>query len=80
MPAAIEDDSKRFLDEVRKGKSRKFVLICKGAKVLSLSVFKKGSSDAVEQKAKSAGFKVEGVGTVRVRQGMTGRVEILQDS
>ena len=38
----MDSETKKFLEEVKKGKPRKFVMICKGMKILSLIVYKKG--------------------------------------
>lgn len=38
----VDSDTKMYLDEVKKGKPRKFVMICKGGKMLSMIVYKKG--------------------------------------
>ena len=46
---AMSKESIAMLDDVRKGKPRKFAMICKGTKVISLVVYKKGN---VEQKKK----------------------------
>ena len=37
---AVDADTKKYLDEVKKGKARRFVMICKGVKILSLVVYK----------------------------------------
>lgn len=55
---AVSDETKDLLDQAKKGKARKFVMITKGTEVISLVVFKKGSA---AQKIKEA--KEEGRGT-----------------
>lgn len=53
MPA--DDDTKKFLEEVKKGKPRRFVMICKGVKILSLIVYKKGTVEKYKKQAKEEG-------------------------
>jgi flagellar biosynthesis regulator FlbT len=55
---AVSDETKELLEQAKKGKARKFVMITKGTEVISLVVFKKGSA---AQKIKEA--KEEGRGT-----------------
>lgn len=58
--AAISDETKEMLEEhVKKGKPRKFFLICKGATINTLEVFKKGPYGPKIMKAKKDGFKGE---------------------
>ena len=58
--AAISDETKEMLEEhVKKGKPRKFFLICKGATINTLEVFKKGPFGPKIMKAKKDGFKGE---------------------
>ncbi|MEO0482306.1 MAG: hypothetical protein AAF138_01655 [Planctomycetota bacterium] len=56
-----------MLDRVRKGKALRFAMICKGANVLGLSIFKKGQPDAKLRGLKNAGFK--GIGYTGVVRG-----------
>src|SRR5688572_32349679 len=35
-------DTKDFLEDVKKGKPRRFVMVCKGAQIQSLILYKKG--------------------------------------
>ena len=56
-----------MLDRVRKGKALRFAMICKGASVLGLSIFKKGQPDAKLRGLKNAGFK--GIGYTGVVRG-----------
>jgi len=51
----IDEDSVEHLEQVRKGKPRKFVMICKGTSVISLVLYKKGSVDKFRKQAKEAG-------------------------
>ncbi len=53
--ASVSNDSKAYLDEVKKGKSRKFAMICKGTEVISLVVYKKGGVEKRKKEAKEAG-------------------------
>lgn len=52
----IDDDSIEMLGDAKKGKARNFVMICKGVRILKLSVFKKGQVNAKVQAAKKEGF------------------------
>src|SRR5262245_37423564 len=52
---AVSDESEDFLDDVRNGKARRFVMICKGQTIISLVVYKKGSLDKFIREAKDAG-------------------------
>lgn len=52
---AVDSDTKKALDEVKKGKTRRFVMICKGVKILSLVVYKKGSLEKYKKEAKQEG-------------------------
>ncbi|MFT5301282.1 MAG: hypothetical protein ACI87E_000398 [Mariniblastus sp.] len=52
---AVDSDTKKYLDEVKKGKPRRFVMICKGVKILSLVVFKKGTVEKYKKQAKQEG-------------------------
>jgi hypothetical protein len=52
---AVDADTKKFLDEVKKGKSRRFVMICKGVKIVSLIVYKKGNEEKYKKEAKTEG-------------------------
>lgn len=53
--AAMSSESIDFLDEVKKGKPRKFAMICKGTNVVSLVIFKKGNPEKRKKEAKEAG-------------------------
>ena len=48
-------DTIKFLDEVKKGKPRNFVMICKGVKIVSLIVYKKGTVEKFKKQAKEQG-------------------------
>jgi hypothetical protein len=54
----VDAESKKYLEEVKKGKPRKFVMICKGVKILNLIVYKIGS----EAKYKNLIKKADGAG------------------
>ena len=60
----MDTESKKFLEEVKKGKARKFVMICKGVKILSMFVYKKGTVEKYKKQAKQ-----EGKGSVLSRCG-----------
>ena len=58
---AVEEEEKLdektigFLEDAKKGKPRRFALVCKGAKVVSLVVYKKGSLEKYKKEAKEGG-------------------------
>ena len=52
---ALDADSKKFLDEVKKGKPRRFAMVMKGEKIVSLVVYKKGSLEKYKKQAKDEG-------------------------
>ena len=52
---ALDAESLKYLDEAKKGKPRRFAMIMKGEKILSLFVFKKGTVDKYKKKAKEEG-------------------------
>lgn len=49
---AVDDGTLKCLDEAKKGKPRRFVMISKGAKILSLILYKKGSIEKYKKQAK----------------------------
>lgn len=51
----VDADTKKFLEEVKKGKPRRFAMVCKGTNILSLVVYKKGSLEKYRKQAKEAG-------------------------
>jgi hypothetical protein len=51
----ISDDSIDMLGDVKKGKPRRFVLLCKGPNVVSIVVYKKGSVEKSKKEAKEFG-------------------------
>lgn len=53
--AALSDASIQCLQDVKKGQARKFVMICKGPRIVSLVLFKKGSFAKYINEAKQAG-------------------------
>ena len=70
MPATIDAESLAALELVKKGKPRKFAMICKGVQIQSLTVFKKGKAEAQIKKAKKDGFKGKGFTGVVHGKGM----------
>lgn len=50
----VDAESRKYLDDVRKGKPRKFVMVCNGVKILNLIVYKKGSESRYKQMVKKA--------------------------
>ena len=57
MSAAIDSESIKSLEDVKKGKPRRFILLCKGSAIQRLVVFKKGSAESILQRTKKEGFK-----------------------
>ncbi len=53
--ASMSDESIGYLEEVKKGKPRKFAMICKGTSVISLVVYKKGNVEKRKKEAKESG-------------------------
>lgn len=51
----LDEESTKHLEQVRKGKPRRFVMLCKGATILSLVVFKKGAVTKFIKQAKEQG-------------------------
>ena len=51
----VDADTKSFLEDVKKGKPRRFVMICKGAEIQSLIVYKKGAVEKYKKQAKETG-------------------------
>lgn len=51
----VDKDSREELDEVRKGKPRKFVMVVKGTTIVSLVVYKKGGVEKYKKQAKESG-------------------------
>ena len=51
---AVDAETKKYLDEVKKGKPRRFAMICKGVKILNLIVYKKGSEEKRKKELKKA--------------------------
>lgn len=63
-PKPISDDTISRLEEVRKGKARKFLMLCKGTSIVSLVLFKKGSHEKYVKEAKKSGSGIPYFGTV----------------
>lgn len=53
--APISEESIGYLQEAKKGKPRKFAMICKGTSVVSLVVYKKGNVEKHKKEAKQSG-------------------------
>ncbi len=53
--ASMNEESVGYLEDVKKGKPRKFVMICKGTNIVSLVVYKKGNVEGRKKEAKEAG-------------------------
>ena len=58
--AGTDEQTIKVLSEAKKGKSRKFAFIYKGASVLKLIAFKRGAFQAKINGAKKEGFKGKG--------------------
>lgn len=52
---SMSEDSISYLEEVKKGKPRKFAMITKGSEVVSLVVYKKGNVEKFRKEAKQSG-------------------------
>src|SRR6478752_3526904 len=63
-PEKLGDDTIACLEQAKKGKARKFVLVCKGAAIVSLVVYKKGSLEKYKKEAKEAGSGLVSHGVV----------------
>ncbi len=51
----LSEDSLAYLEESKKGKTRKFAMICKGVNIVSLVLYKKGSTEKYKKEAKTQG-------------------------
>jgi hypothetical protein len=60
---AVSDETKDLLENVKKGKARKFVMLAKGVNIVSLVLFKKGSLSAFVKQAKEDGTGIVYFGT-----------------
>jgi hypothetical protein len=52
---AMDADTLKFIDDAKKGKPRRFAMVLKGEKIVSLVVYKKGSLDRYKKQAKEEG-------------------------
>jgi hypothetical protein len=52
---SLDADSIGYLDDVKKGKPRRFVMICKGVRIMSMVVYKKGTVERYKKQAKEEG-------------------------
>jgi hypothetical protein len=52
---ALDSDSLKYLEEVKKGKPRRFAMVMKGEKIVTLVLFKKGSLERYKKEAKEEG-------------------------
>jgi hypothetical protein len=66
----IGEGTNKFLEQAKKGQSRNFLLVCKGAKVTYLAVRKKPVKKNELNEAKKAGYKGEGYFGVITGKGM----------
>jgi hypothetical protein len=51
----MSEDSISYLQDAKKGKARKFAMICKGTSVVSLVIYKKGNVEKRRKEAKESG-------------------------
>lgn len=51
----LNEESRKYLEDVRKGKPRKFVMICKGKDIVSMVIYKKGAVKSQVVRAKETG-------------------------
>lgn len=63
----VSDETKDFLDEAKKGKARKFVMLTKGTSIISLVVYKKGAPSKFIKEAKESGKGLPCFGTIEGR-------------
>jgi len=52
---ALDEDSQKYLEEAKKGKSRKFAMLCKGVTIVGLKVYKKGTETKYKKELKKEG-------------------------
>ena len=75
----VDADTKRFLDEAKKGKPRRFAMVCKGVKIVSLIAYKRGTEDKYKKEAKKVG-KGQFYGGVISGKGENITFELLRES
>ena len=49
---ALDEDSQKYLEEAKKGKPRKFAMLCKGVSIVGLKVYKKGTEEKYKKELK----------------------------
>lgn len=49
---ALDEDSQKYLEEAKKGKPRKFAMLCKGISIVGLKVYKKGNQERYKKELK----------------------------
>jgi hypothetical protein len=49
---ALDEDSQKYLEEAKKGKSRKFAMLCKGVSIVGLKIYKKGNEEKYKKELK----------------------------
>ncbi|MCE9603732.1 MAG: hypothetical protein K8U03_02390 [Planctomycetia bacterium] len=64
---AVSPETKDFLDEAKKGKPRKFVMLVKGTTIVSLVVYKKGNATKFIKQAKEDGKGIPCFGLITGR-------------
>lgn len=49
---ALDEDSQKYLEEAKKGKARKFAMLCKGPQIVGLKIYKKGNEEKYKKELK----------------------------
>jgi hypothetical protein len=49
---ALDEDSQKYLEEAKKGKPRKFAMLCKGVSIVGLKIYKKGNQEKYKKELK----------------------------
>jgi hypothetical protein len=52
---ALDEDSQKYLEEAKKGKSRKFAILCKGVTIVGMKVYKIGTEAKYKKELKKEG-------------------------
>ncbi len=52
---ALDEDTQKYLEEAKKGKSRKFAMLCKGVTIVGLKIYKKGTEAKYKKELKQEG-------------------------
>jgi hypothetical protein len=49
---ALDEDSQKYLEDAKKGKPRKFAMLCKGPMIVGLKIYKKGNEEKYKKELK----------------------------